>query len=87
MTPSEWLALFQASGINLGSQVYVLLDVGGAEGGVLTGTVVVIAAAGNATYLRLALSQPYGVLPIGALVTVIADHIAAVAPVVVGGGD
>lgn len=85
MTPTEWLTLFQSSGIFLGSQVYLVLDASGAEGGVMQGTVVVIAAAGSATYLRIALSATYGLLPVGALVTVLAEHVVAVAPVVVGG--
>jgi hypothetical protein len=84
-TSADWLTLFLSSGVNIGSQVNIIVNGGAALNTPLSGTVVVIGSAGQITYLRLALSVSVGDLPAGSLVTIVADHIVGFAPFAFGG--
>lgn len=83
-TSTDWLTLFMSSGVNIGSQVNVLIASSDITTSVLSGTVVVIGSAGQITYIRLALATNVGDLPAGSLVTIVADHIMGFAPLVMG---
>ena len=83
-TSSDWLTLFLTSGVNIGSQINVIVDASDISSALLTGTVVVIGSAGQISYLRLALSTAVGDLAAGSLVTIVADHIVGFAPVSFG---
>jgi hypothetical protein len=83
-TSTDWLTLFLTSGVNIGSQVNILVASGDITTSVLSGTIVVIGAAGQISYVRLALSVSVGDLPAGSLVTIVADHIVGFAPFTLG---
>ncbi|SFS35663.1 hypothetical protein [Marininema halotolerans] len=82
---SDWFALLQASNITIGDTAVFVME-GGAPR-VVKGTLIAIADAGTAgiTYIRVALSQAFEQLPVGGLMTILADKIVAFGKAAPGG--